>query len=191
MILKEKLFFIAIILMSFNGFSQVDGRINEIRSLYKDYNDNISQMDSYEIRFNTTGSHPSINIYSDFSGKLLIKTSDEDEFGCSSSEYYYKNDVIQFVFHKSDRLITHWGAETVKFKKMELRFYFDNGRVIKTFKKDFVGVEGKDDNVDLGPIQNVEIDHKTDGDANWLYFRKKTNSLLELYFILNKLDRFE
>lgn len=172
--------------VTLNGFGQTDSRINAVRELYKDYNETISKMDSYEIKYNTAGSYPSLTIFTDFSGKVVIKTADNDEFGSEYSEYYYKNDTIQFIFYKAERLLDHWGADTVRFKKLELRFYFDNGQIIKTLKKDYVGIEGKDDKVDLASIKNVETDCNSDDEVNWSYLRNRYKSLIKLYLDLKE-----
>jgi hypothetical protein len=170
--------------VTFDGFGQRESRVNDIKQLYKEYNESLSQMDNYEIKYHTAGSYPSLTIFTDYSGKLLIKTEDADELGFSYSEYYFKNDTIQFIFFKSERLLDHWGADTVRFKKLELRFYFDNGQVFKALKKDFIGVEGKDDKVDLTSIKNTEIDYMTDYDANWLNFRDRYKIFIKLYIDL-------
>lgn len=159
------------------GLCQTDSRILEISKLYKDYNEKIPDMDSYEIKYNTPGSEPSLTIYNDFSGKILIKADDADEFGSSYSEYYYKNDTIQFIYFKSERLIDHWGADTVKVRNNEVRIYFSRGEVIKTLKKELIAIEGKESKVDLAKLPNVETDYKTDKSVNWMFYREMISKL--------------
>jgi hypothetical protein len=166
--------------------SQNNPRILEIRQLYKDYNNNLSGMDNYEIKYNTPGTYPSLTFYTDNSGKLLVKASDEDEFGSQASEYYFKNDTIQFIFSKEERLINHWGTDTVRFRKNEVRFYFDKGKVIKTLKREYTGIEGKDEKVKLSDLPNIETDYLSDKDANWTYFREMIPKLSDLYNSLEK-----
>lgn len=167
-----------------DGYGQKEPRINEIRQLYKDYNEKLPNMDSFEIKYNTAGSYPSLIIYTDYSGKVLIKTKDEDEFSATSSEYYFKNDTIQFIFNKTDKLLSHWGEDSVRFSKLELRFYFENGKVIKALKKNFVGIDPQNKKIDLESIKNSEIDYLTDSDANWKYYSSKYKDLIKLYLNL-------
>jgi hypothetical protein len=181
----KTIFLACLVVCSSYSYGQIDSRIEDIRELYKDYNESISYMDNYEIKCNTGGSEPSMVIYTDFKGKVLIKDGDADEFGSSSTEYFFKNDEIQFIFTKSDRLLNHWSEETVRFRKVELRFYFDKGQIIKSLKKDFTGIEGKDDDVNLSSVKNESIDHKTDDDANWTYYQERIPDIIKLYHTLD------
>ena len=172
---------IGLILYSTLCYGQDDSRINKIRALYKNYNENLSQMDNYEIKLNIAGSYPSLMIHTDFNDKVLIKSADADEFGSSATEYYFLNDTIQFIYSKSERLLDHWGADTVRIQILELRFYFDKGKIIKTLKKKLTGIEGKDNKTAFDAIQNKIIDYKTDYDSNWAYFQERVSNLKKLY----------
>ena len=168
-------------------FSQNETKIKQIRELYKDYNENLSNMDTYEIKLNTAGSYPSLVIHTDSGDKVMIKTGDASEFGSSSAEYYYLKDTIQFIFSKSERLLTHWGADTVRYEMLELRFYFENGQVIKTLKKQFKGIEGHDDKIGFSQMPNKTINYKKDFDANWNYYDEKIADLIKLYANLERI----
>ena len=78
---------IILALISVTSYAQTDNRIKQIRELYADYNDNFSNWDTYEIKWNTAGSYPTAVIYTNYDGKLMIKTADADEFGSSSTDY--------------------------------------------------------------------------------------------------------
>ena len=181
---RNGLMFVFLIFVLIDGVCQTESRINEIKLLYKNYNETIDNMDSYEIKYNTAGSYPSCTIFTDYSEKLLIKSVDAYEFGSEYVEYYVKNDTVQFVFFRSERLLDHWSADTVRFRKLELRFYLDKGQVIKALKKDFIGIEGKNDNVDMSSIRNTEIDYKFDFDSNWIDLEYKCKNTIELYWKL-------
>ena len=181
----NKILTILLFISSITCFGQTDSRISQIRSLYKDYNENLSDMDTYEIKLNTAGSFPSMIIYTDFGNKLLFITDDGDEFGSSSTEYYFLNDTIQFIFSKSERLITHWSADTVRYEMLELRFYFENGKVIKALKKQLHGDEGQE-RADFSSIPNQTIDYKNEEESNWSYYEGKVADLMRFY---NELER--
>lgn len=170
-----------LMLNSIISFAQNEARIIQIRELYKNYTENLSNMDSYEIKLNTAGSFPFLTIYTDFADKLMIRTEDADEFGSESTEYYFLDDSIQFIFSKSERLLTHWGADTVRYEMLELRFYFENGQVIKTLKKHFSGIEGENNNSDFNAAPNNAIDYRNNMESNWGYYEGKITGLIKLY----------
>lgn len=178
-----------LIFVSVASYAQIDNRIKQIRELYADYNKNLSNWDTYEIKWNTAGSYPSVVIYTDFDGKLMIKTADANEFSSGSTEYYFYKDTIQFIYSASERLTTHWGADTVRYELLELRYYFDKGKVIKTLKKQFEGVEGQDDKVDFKQMPNKTINLMEDHSANWKYYEEKITDLLRFYSNLEKIFR--
>lgn len=176
-----------LVLLAISAYSQTDDRIQQIRQLYADYNGNLSNWDTYEIEWNTAGAYPSAVIYTDYEGKLLIKTADADEFGSGATEYYFYKDTIQFIYSVSDRLITHWSADTVTYEVLELRYYFDKGAVIKTLKKHFKGIEGQDDRAGLRQIPNKTVNHLEDTSANWRHFEEKIEDMIQFYAALEKL----
>lgn len=173
--------------ISVSSYAQMDNRIKQIRELYADYNENLSNWDTYEIKWNTAGSYPSAVIYTDYDGKLMIKTADADEFGSGSTEYYFYKDTIQFIYSESERLTAHWGADTVRFELLELRYYFDKGEVIETLKKQFKGIEGQDDKVDFKQMPNKTINHLEDYNANWSYYEEKIKDLIRFYTDLERI----
>lgn len=177
----NKIVAIIFMLLSVSTYGQIDNRINQIRDLYKEYNENLLEWDTYEVKWNTAGSYPSAVIYTDYEGKLLIKTEDANEFESVSTAYYFHNDTIQFIFSKSYRLTTHWGSDTVRYELLELRYYFDKGEVIKTLKKQFNGIEGQDDTDDISRIANKTINHLEDVAANWIQFEQRIKDLIKFY----------
>ena len=178
----KTLLFVLISLVIINkSYCQSEDRINEIRKIYADYNENLSQMGNFEIKYNTDGSYPTMTIYTNYDGKMLVKESDADEFGSSNSEYYFQNDTIAFIFHKSYRLTTHWNAKPVKISRVELRVYFENGKAIRTLKKEFKGDESIGEDLDMSTLNNEEIDYA----SNRSYFNEKIIQIVKLYHTLD------
>jgi hypothetical protein len=183
----KRIITIILIFITVSSYAQIENRIKQIRELYADYNENLSNWDAYEIKWNTAGSYPSAVIYTNFDGKLMIKTADANEFGSTSTEYYFYKDTIQFIFSEYDRLTTHWGADSVRYELLELRYYFDKGEVIKTLIKQYKGIEGQDDKVDFNQMPNKTINHLEDNNANWRYYKEKIKDLLRFYSDLEKI----
>jgi len=163
------------------GFSSVaqQKEMKAIGQLYKQYNKDLENLDSYEIKLNTAGSFPTMTIFTNHEDKLLIKIEDKYEMGMEAAEYYYKNDSIQFIFYKSDRILNHWAADTVKYKKEELRFYFDKQQIIKAYTKDFVGIEGKNKAIKMADLPNKIVDLQKD--KRWMEFNRKQRKYQHLY----------
>jgi hypothetical protein len=183
----KRIITIILVLVSISCHAQIDNRIKQIHELYSDYNENLSNLDTYEIKWNTAGSYPSAVIYTDYDGRLMIKTTNADEYGTVSSEYYFYKDTIQFIYSESERFTTHLEADTVRYELLELRYYFDKGEVIKTLKKQFNGIEGQDDMVDFKTMPNKAINHLDDYNAKWSYYEEKIKDLLRLYSELEKI----
>lgn len=183
----KRIILVILVLISISSYAQIDNRIKEIRELYADYNESLSSWDTYEIKWNTAGSYPSAVIYTDFDDKMMIKTADADEFGSGSTEYYFFKNTIQFIYSESERLTTHWGADTVRYELLELRYYFDTGKVIKTLKKQFKGIEGQDNKNDFNQMPNKAINHLEDYNANWRLHEKKINDLIRFYSDLKRI----
>jgi hypothetical protein len=183
----KRIITIILVLFSISGHAQIDNRIKQIHELYSEYNEHLSNWDSFEIKWNTAGSYPSAVIYTDYDGKLMIKTAVADEYGTVSTEYYFYKDTIQFIYSESERFTTHWEADTVRYELLELRFYFDKGEVIKTLKRQFKGIEGQDDMVDFKQIPNKTINHLDDYNAKWSFHEEKIKELIRLYSDLEKI----
>jgi len=158
-------------------FSQTTDRIKEIRELYEDYNKSYKHMYSTEIKSDDSGGQSTLTIYEDFfKGKMLIKASRSGEWEGSNTEYYYKDGIIQFIFHESITQLNHWSEDVVNFNICQLRFYFDKGQVIKALKKTYNGAGMGD----INSQKNIEINYKTDVDANWSEFSDKLKRLKQL-----------
>jgi hypothetical protein len=127
-----------------------------------------------------------MTIYTDYNGKMLVKESDAHEFGSSSSEYYFQNDTIVFIYHKSYDLATHWSAKPVKISRVELRVYFENGKAIRTLRKEFNGDESEGADLDMNTLENVEIEYYNDYKSNRAYFNDKIVQIVKLYQCLDE-----
>jgi hypothetical protein len=176
---------ILICLKGFNSYSQTKDRIKEIESIYDNFNKRKPES-RIEIKNPDTGGGGSnwMTIYSEFSGIKVIKMGGGEEFGSESTECYFENDTIAFMFYKSQRLLSHWSTDTVRFEKLEVKLYFEKGEIIKAIKKKFNGIEGKDDDFNMNLLQNINVDYKSDSEVNWWYLNDKLKDLIKLYYIL-------
>lgn len=135
-------------------FSQSSKRIEEIRNLYKEYNEELKEFGKYEFSYFMEGDETRIILYTDLSGRVLMKTILAGEFSSWESEFYFKNDSIQFIFTEHIQT-NHWMEDTAKYDIRQNRYYFKDVKIIKCLTKELT-VIGDTKNNDISKIPNKE-----------------------------------
>jgi hypothetical protein len=164
--------------------AQSDDRIREIRSIYVDLNERLTEMDSLVVTYHTAGAYPEMTIYTDYEGGVLIKTSNGSEMQSYGTEYYIKDQELAFVYHCTYEMLDHWSAPDPRSKRTEIRLYFDDNKVIRALKKSFEGSEQDFTLQDMSQIRNTAIDHLSDEDLDWTTIEARLKAVVLISEVL-------